>query len=103
MCGDRPGGDGGVKFTVTRLCGGKALMMVPRHDLLLDMDGVVDILQGMAEDVRKDGMMVLCSWRGMEMTVYEQGKVMFFPLQERAEGIALATEVLGILSPAARE
>ncbi len=78
-------------------------MMVPRQEILLDMDEVVKILVRIANDVRMEGLMVLCQWKGMEMTVYDQGKIMFFPLQERSEGISLASEVLDILSSAETE
>jgi len=92
-----------LKFTVTRLCGGRALMMVPREDIVLDMDHAVNLLGEVTEDVRRDGLMVLCMWRGLEMTLYEQGKVMFFPLQERSQGIVLATEILEVLASARKE
>ncbi len=78
-------------------------MMIPREDILLDMDKVVNLLSQMADDVRRDGLMALCVWKEMEMTVYEQGKIMFFPLQERSQGITLATDVLEALSTAKLE
>ncbi len=87
-----------MRFTVTRLCGGRALMMIPREDIRIDIELAAERLQDFTEEVRTDGAMVICNWRGMEMTVYEPGKVMLFPLKERLEGIKYAKEVLERLS-----
>ena len=34
------------------------------------------------------------NWNGMETTLYRQGKVMFFPLSDKATCIKYATEIL---------
>ena len=42
-------------------------------------------------------MMLVMSWKGMEVTLYSQGKVMFHPLSDRDTAISYASEILGML------
>ncbi|HIJ00099.1 MAG: hypothetical protein PWQ88_920 [Candidatus Methanomethylophilaceae archaeon] len=89
-----------MRFTVARLCGGKALMMIPMEEVQIDLKKAEKLLGGETSEWRIDGPMAICKWRGMEMTLYEQGKIMLFPLQERREGIRMATEIHKMLSDA---
>ncbi len=89
-----------MRFTVARLCGGKALMMIPREPVPLDLHEAGRILSVEAEGFSVEGPMSVCRWRGMEMTLYDQGKVMFYPLEDRKRGIALASELHEMLAPA---
>ena len=87
-----------MRFTTMRLCGGEALMAISADDLGLDMFKVSDELERMGFPVRqKDEMMAVFDWRGMETTIYPQGKVMFFPLKDRSLCIQYAAEILGKL------
>ena len=43
---------------------------------------------------QQDDMMVVFQWNGMEVTLYRQGKVMYFPLEDKALCIRYATELL---------
>lgn len=43
---------------------------------------------------QKDEMMLVFTWNGMETTLYRQGKVMFFPLEDKHLCIRYATEML---------
>ena len=39
-------------------------------------------------------MMLVSKWNGMEVTLYLQGKVMFFPLSDKDLAVRYATEIL---------
>lgn len=84
-----------MKFTTARLCGGKALMAISADDLSIDIDEACTKLEkeGIAID-SKDEMMAVFKWNDMETTLYTQGKVMFFPLEDKPKCIAYATELL---------
>jgi len=78
-----------------RLCGGEALMAISAEDLRLDIEKVTARLEGMGHTIKqKDEMMAVLDWKGMETTIYPQGKVMFFPLKDRSLCIRYATELL---------
>ena len=85
-----------MKFTVTRLCGGKALMAASSQIFDIDLDSAAKILEG--EDFifkrNEEGLMLIMEWRGMEVTLYPQGKVMFYPLAEKEQAIEYATMIL---------
>jgi len=87
-----------MRYSVTRLCGGKALMVAPRDDACIDMEKAVSILSTAAEIRSSDEMMITMSWKGMEVTVYPQGKVMFHPLDDRNAAVAYANEILDLLN-----
>ena len=84
-----------MKFTTARLCGGKALMAISADELDIDMDAVAEkiISEGFPIST-KDDMMMTFQWNGMETTLYKQGKVMFFPLEDKQLCIKYATQIL---------
>lgn len=84
-----------MKFTTARLCGGKALMAISADELDIDMDAAADkvISEGFPIST-KDDMMMTFQWNGMETTLYKQGKVMFFPLEDKQLCIKYATQIL---------
>ncbi len=87
-----------MKFTTARLCGGKALMAVSADVLDIDMDAAESYFRGHGcEITSKDPMMMVLNWNGMETTLYTQGKVMFFPLEDKQLCIRYATEILEAL------
>ncbi len=84
-----------MKFTTARLCGGKALMAVSADVLDIDMDAAESHFREQGcEIISKDPMMMVFTWNGMETTLYSQGKVMFFPLEDKQLCIKYATEIL---------
>ena len=84
-----------MKFTTARLCGGKALMAVSADVLDIDMDAAESHFREKGcEITSKDSMMMVFTWNGMETTLYSQGKVMFFPLEDKQLCIKYATEIL---------
>jgi len=83
-----------MRYSVTRLCGGKALMAAPREPLNIEMSDAAAILSRTCEIKSCDDMMLVMSWKGMEVTLYTQGKVMFHPLDDRNAAIAYANEIL---------
>ena len=86
-----------MRYSITQLCGGKALMVTPRETLTVDMKKAFTVLSGMGEIKSHDDLMVLMKWKGMEVTLYPQGKVMFHPLDDKNAVIVYANEILGAL------
>ena len=82
-------------ISTARLCGGKALMAISADELDIDMDAAAEkvISEGFPIST-KDDMMITFQWNGMETTLYKQGKVMFFPLEDKQLCIKYATQIL---------
>lgn len=85
-----------MKFTVTRLCGGKALMAASSEMMDIDLEGAANKLSedGFTKKKNEDDLMMILEWKGMEVTLYPQGKVMFYPLSEKDLAIEYATMIL---------
>ena len=84
-----------MRFTTARLCGGKALMAISSDMMDIDMGRARETVAGWGcRIIQEDDMMLLFEWKGMETTLYPTGKVMFFPLEDKAACIRYATEIL---------
>ncbi|MBR4203462.1 MAG: hypothetical protein IKQ93_07820 [Candidatus Methanomethylophilaceae archaeon] len=84
-----------MKFSIARLCGGQALMAVSVDPMDIDMDAAAERIASEGLPIQsKDDQMIVYQWNGMETTLYRPGKVMFFPLSDKAECIRFATEIL---------
>jgi ArsR family metal-binding transcriptional regulator len=83
-----------MRFTVTRLCGGKALMAASKDVLDLDMEKAEKVMAERGPVKSRDDMMLVSQWNEMEVTVYPQGKVMFFPLADKDKAIEYATDII---------
>lgn len=84
-----------MKFTTARLCGGKALMAISADELDIDTVKAAERFESEGFTVmEKDDMMCVFQWNGMETTLYRQGKIMFFPLEDKQACIKYATEIL---------
>jgi len=86
-----------MRYSVTRLCGGKALMVSPREQFSVDMDKAAAVLSDIGKISGGDDMMIIFTWKEMEVTVYSQGKIMFHPLDDRNAAISHANEILGLI------
>jgi len=84
-----------VKFSIARLCGGQALMAVSVDPMDIDMEAAAEKIASEGLPIQtKDDQMIVYTWNGMETTLYKPGKVMFFPLSDKATCIKYATEIL---------
>lgn len=85
-----------MKFAITRLCGGKALMAASSEAMDIDLERASKILSadGFVKKRNEDGLMLILDWKDMEVTLYPQGKVMFYPLAEKELAIEYATMIL---------
>jgi hypothetical protein len=84
-----------VKFSIARLCGGQALMAVSVDPMDIDMEAAAEKIASQGLPIQtKDDQMIVYTWNGMETTLYRPGKVMFFPLSDKATCIKYATEIL---------
>ncbi len=70
-------------------------MAVSTDELDIDMAKAADKFSSEGcEVIQQDEMMMVFKWNGMETTLYSQGKVMFFPLEDKHLCIKYATEIL---------
>ncbi len=84
-----------MKFSIARLCGGQALMAVSVDPMDIDMEAAAEKIASEGLPIQtKDDQMIVYTWNGMETTLYKPGKVMFFPLSDKATCIKYATEIL---------
>ncbi len=84
-----------MRFTTARLCGGKALMAISADEMDIDMAAAAEKFRSEGCQISEsDDMMIVFQWNGMETTLYRQGKVMFFPLEDKQLCIKYATEML---------
>lgn len=85
-----------MRFNITRLCGGKALMAASNEQMDIDLDRAATVLSddGFKIKQNEEGMMLIMDWKDMEVTLYPQGKVMFHPLAEKNLAIDYATMIL---------
>jgi len=83
-----------MRFTVTRLCGGRALMAASKDVLDLDMEKAEKVMAERGPVKSRDDMMLVSQWNEMEVTVYPQGKVMFFPLADKDKAVEYATDII---------
>jgi ArsR family metal-binding transcriptional regulator len=86
-----------MRFNVTRLCGGKALMAASCESMDIDMDRAAKIANDLGTVKHKDSMMIVMDWNEMEVTIYPQGKVMFHPLSDRDLAVEYATKILEMI------
>jgi hypothetical protein len=70
-------------------------MAALRETLDIDIKKAAAALSKIGEIKSGDDMMLVMLWNGMEVTLYAQGKVMFYPLDSRDLAIAYANEILG--------
>ena len=87
-----------MRFSIARLCGGKALMVSPADDLGIDTKKAADVLSGIGVVKENDDSMIIMSWKGMEVTVYRNGKIMFHPLSDRDAAVEHAAYLLRSIS-----
>lgn len=73
-------------------------MAAPREQLDIDMERAASVLSEAGEIRSTDEMMIVLSWKGMEVTVYRQGKVMFHPLDDRNTAVSYADEILSLIT-----
>lgn len=84
-----------MKFSIARLCGGQALMAVSVDQMDINMEAAAEKIAAQGLPIQsKDDQMIVYQWNGMETTLYRPGKVMFFPLSDKATCIKYATEIL---------
>jgi hypothetical protein len=73
-------------------------MAIPADPMDIDLAEAAEALSSKGWSlIQMDGMMAVFQWNGMEVTLYPQGKIMFFPLDDRSLCIKYATEALGSL------
>ncbi|MBR4504180.1 MAG: hypothetical protein IKP20_04320 [Candidatus Methanomethylophilaceae archaeon] len=84
-----------MRFTTSRLCGGDSFMAISAEPMDIDMAKAAESISARGCPISKVGELELTfTWNGMEVTLYPSGKIMFFPLKDRALCIKYATELL---------
>ena len=70
-------------------------MAISADPMDIDLSKAAETISSRGLDItQQDEMMVVFQWNGMEVTLYRQGKVMYFPLEDKALCIKYATELL---------
>jgi hypothetical protein len=70
-------------------------MAVSVDPMDIDMEAAAEKIASQGLPIQtKDDQMIVYTWNGMETTLYRPGKVMFFPLSDKATCIKYATEIL---------
>jgi len=70
-------------------------MAISADILDLDLEKAAKILEADGCEIKsRDEMMLIYTWHDKEVTLYNQGKVMYLPQTDRAECIRDATELL---------
>lgn len=87
-----------MRFNVTRLCGGKALMVAPASEMEIDLASVPEKLGKDFAVKSSDDMMLVLLWKDMEVTIYSSGKMMFYPLSEKDVALKYASSIIAEIS-----
>lgn len=69
-------------------------MCTSRDVMSLDMEKARGVLESRGEIKSFDEMMAVSQWNEMEVTLYPQGKVMFYPLSDKDKAVEYATEII---------
>ena len=69
-------------------------MCASREVMDLDMEKARTVLESRGEVKSFDEMMAVSQWNEMEVTLYPQGKVMFYPLSDKDKAVEYATEII---------
>jgi hypothetical protein len=69
-------------------------MCASRELMELDMDEARTVLESRGEIKSFDEMMIVSQWNEMEVTLYPQGKIMFYPLSDKDKAVEYATEIM---------
>ncbi|MGN1044825.1 MAG: hypothetical protein ACI4Q9_02565 [Candidatus Methanomethylophilaceae archaeon] len=79
-------------YTLTVLCGGKSLMLVPRSPM--DLDPSVHVKGLGAEVMRASPEMAEFMYRDVKITLYSNGGLMFYHLSDADVAETYADEIL---------
>lgn len=70
-------------------------MAISADPMDIDLSKAAEAISSRGLDItQQDEMMVVFQWNGMDVTLYRQGKVMYFPLEDKTLCIKYATELL---------
>ena len=72
-------------------------MAAARDTISIDITDAADKMADIGIIKSCDDMMLVMSWKDMEVTLYSQGKIMFYPLDDRNAAISYADEIFGVL------
>ena len=74
-------------------------MAIPADPMGIDLGKAAGLVSSRGLQIsHQDELMLVFSWNGMEVTLYPQGKIMFFPLEDKALCIKYAAEMLESLA-----
>ena len=82
----------GLRFTVTRLCGGQDLVLTPERKIPIDCDRVFRQMKGPYTRGAKDSARF--DWDGIMVTIYPAGSIMFSFFNDRVRAEEYARQIL---------
>ncbi len=81
----------GLRFTVTRLCGGIDLLVRPEKKIPIDLDRVH---AQMHSEYQKSREFVNFDWNGYYITLYPAGSILIFHENNKGTAIDIARSIL---------
>lgn len=82
----------GLRFTVTRLCGGQDLVLTPERKIPIDCNRVfVQMKSGYVRGAKDSARF---DWNGLMVTIYPAGSIMFSFFNNRVKAEEYARKIL---------
>ena len=90
-----------MKYHITMLCGGESMMLTPSEIYRLDLEDAVGKMDD--EILRSNKDMVEFMHKGVKLTLYTNGSIMFYHFTDLEVAYAYADEVLEIAKGGRKE
>jgi len=91
-----------MRFKVVRLCKTNALSIVPQEVVRFDLEASAAILKEQGYNVEDSGVMIVAGKSGIDITIYQNGRMMIHPATEKERAREIAAELYSIMNSAIR-
>lgn len=89
-----------MKFKVVSLCKKDAVSVVPQEVVRFDLDKSAEILKSEGFMVRSAGVMLTATGRGLEVTIYQNGRMLVHPAESKERVKEAAQDMYALLETA---
>lgn len=72
--------DGRIRYTVTRMCGGKSIMLTPRTPIEVDLDTASECFSDILN--KSNPEFIEIQWGDTPVTIYKNGSIFFYHLND---------------------
>lgn len=87
--------DGRIRYTVTRMCGGKSVMLTPRASVEVDLDKASECFSDILN--KSNPEFIEIQWGETPVTIYKKGSIFFYHLNDQEVCEAHSNEILSRL------